>query len=79
MVSVAELTAKRDELNKQIEEAIEAERKVALADVREKCKQFGFSLWDLRGALAHSNYQQAREDAYKAQEDAKKGAKAAKK
>jgi chorismate mutase len=79
MVTLAEMLEQRAKLDEQIAEAKKTERKAAVDDVREKCKAYEITLWDLRGALASSNYQQMREDAFLEKLASEKAAKKEKK
>jgi hypothetical protein len=61
--TVAELQAEKEKIEAELAEAMAIERTEALADVKEKIKTYGFTLWDVRGVLAESKYQQKREEA----------------
>lgn len=52
MGKVQELIAERDAIEAKIKEARKEEKTEAKKIVRELCKQFGFTSFDLRGALS---------------------------
>jgi len=52
MGKLEDLLKARDDLDEQIKDEMKQARKDAKKQVRELCKQYEFTSWDLRGALA---------------------------
>lgn len=51
MATVKELLEQKEQLEKQIEDALKAERDQAVKQVRELCKTFNITATELRGVL----------------------------
>lgn len=62
MATVKELLEQKEKLEKQIEDAMKAERDEAVKQVRELCKTFNITATELRGVLKTRKGRKAKAD-----------------
>lgn len=62
MATIKELLEQKEQLDKQIAEAMKAEREEAVKQVRELCRTFNITATELRGALKTRKSRKAKAD-----------------